>query len=103
MAMPKEAYYVWLCLKKHNAIILIVFMSFHLQWLLESFHLQWLLESFHLQRLMEFENGNFDHVFICNLTSLFACFRCLHQWKPHGGKPMSCLFFLDDHKNCSSE
>jgi len=94
MAMPKEAYYVSLCPKKHNAIILIVFMSFHLQWLLESFH---------LQGLLEFENGNFDHVFICNLTSLFACFRCLHQWKPHGGKPMSCLFFLDDHKNCSSE
>ncbi|XP_066583483.1 enhancer of mRNA-decapping protein 4 [Prorops nasuta] len=26
--------------------------------------------------------------------------RCLHQWKPHNGKPISCLFFLDDHKNC---
>lgn len=25
--------------------------------------------------------------------------RCLHQWKPHGGRPISCLFFLDDHKN----
>ena len=20
--------------------------------------------------------------------------RCLHQWSPHGGKPLSCLFFL---------
>ncbi|KAL4234139.1 enhancer of mRNA decapping 4 [Mactra antiquata] len=29
--------------------------------------------------------------------------RCLHVWKPHGGKPMSCLFFLDDHKNCSPD
>ncbi|CAH1779762.1 unnamed protein product [Owenia fusiformis] len=25
--------------------------------------------------------------------------RCLHQWKPHEGKPLSCLFFLDDHKH----
>ncbi|CAK9806176.1 Enhancer of mRNA-decapping protein 4 [Anthophora quadrimaculata] len=24
--------------------------------------------------------------------------RCLHQWKPHDGRPVSCLFFLDDHK-----
>lgn len=23
--------------------------------------------------------------------------RCLHQWEPHGGKAVSCLFFLDDH------
>ena len=23
--------------------------------------------------------------------------RCLHQWSPHGGKPLSCIFFLDDH------
>lgn len=25
--------------------------------------------------------------------------RCLHQWRPHGGRPISCLFFPDDHKN----
>ena len=25
--------------------------------------------------------------------------RCLHQWKPHGGRPVSSLLFLDDHKN----
>ncbi|XP_031786817.1 enhancer of mRNA-decapping protein 4 [Nasonia vitripennis] len=25
--------------------------------------------------------------------------RCLHQWRPHDGKPISSLFFLDDHKN----
>ncbi|KAK3581117.1 hypothetical protein CHS0354_033910 [Potamilus streckersoni] len=29
--------------------------------------------------------------------------RCLHQWQPHDGKPMSCLFFLDDHKNFNFE
>lgn len=29
--------------------------------------------------------------------------RCLHQWRPHGGRPISCLFFLDDHKNYQSE
>ncbi|KAJ8303214.1 hypothetical protein KUTeg_019610 [Tegillarca granosa] len=29
--------------------------------------------------------------------------RCLHQWKPHDGKPLSCLCFLDDHKNLSPE
>ncbi|XP_048508923.1 enhancer of mRNA-decapping protein 4 isoform X4 [Athalia rosae] len=25
--------------------------------------------------------------------------RCLHQWRPHAGRPISSLFFLDDHKN----
>ncbi|XP_032678141.1 enhancer of mRNA-decapping protein 4 [Odontomachus brunneus] len=25
--------------------------------------------------------------------------RCLHQWRPHAGRAISCLFFLDDHKN----
>ncbi|XP_012276185.1 enhancer of mRNA-decapping protein 4 [Orussus abietinus] len=25
--------------------------------------------------------------------------RCLHQWRPHGGRPISSLFFLDDHKS----
>ena len=25
--------------------------------------------------------------------------RCLHQWQPHEGKPLSSLFFLDDHKH----
>ena len=24
--------------------------------------------------------------------------RCLHQWKPHEGQPVSSLFFLDNHK-----
>ncbi|XP_078048281.1 enhancer of mRNA-decapping protein 4 homolog Ge-1 isoform X2 [Augochlora pura] len=24
--------------------------------------------------------------------------RCLHHWRPHNGRPISCLFFLDDHK-----
>ena len=25
--------------------------------------------------------------------------RCLHEWSPHGGKPVSGLFFLDNHKD----
>ncbi|XP_045761066.1 enhancer of mRNA-decapping protein 4-like [Maniola jurtina] len=25
--------------------------------------------------------------------------RCLHKWQPHDGKPLSSLFFLDNHKN----
>ncbi|KAL7302340.1 hypothetical protein TKK_0005001 [Trichogramma kaykai] len=25
--------------------------------------------------------------------------KCLHQWTPHEGRPISSLFFLDDHKN----
>uniref|UniRef100_A0A1B6MJB4 Uncharacterized protein n=1 Tax=Graphocephala atropunctata TaxID=36148 RepID=A0A1B6MJB4_9HEMI len=25
--------------------------------------------------------------------------RCLHQWQPHGGEPLSSLFFLDNLKN----
>ncbi|XP_028156608.1 enhancer of mRNA-decapping protein 4 [Ostrinia furnacalis] len=29
--------------------------------------------------------------------------RCLHKWQPHAGKPLSCLFFLDNHKNYNSD
>ncbi|XP_075211896.1 enhancer of mRNA-decapping protein 4 homolog Ge-1 isoform X2 [Lycorma delicatula] len=29
--------------------------------------------------------------------------RCLHQWKPHNGRPLSSLFFLDNHKNYNPE
>ena len=25
--------------------------------------------------------------------------RCLHQWSPHNGRPVSCLFFLDNHRD----
>lgn len=28
---------------------------------------------------------------------------CLHRWKPHGGKPVTSLFFLDDHKCVNPE
>jgi enhancer of mRNA-decapping protein 4 len=29
--------------------------------------------------------------------------RCLHQWQPHDGKPLSSLFFLDNHKTYNPE
>jgi enhancer of mRNA-decapping protein 4 len=29
--------------------------------------------------------------------------RCLHQWQPHGGRPLSSLFFLDNHKAYNPE
>ncbi|XP_064104541.1 enhancer of mRNA-decapping protein 4-like isoform X4 [Macrobrachium nipponense] len=29
--------------------------------------------------------------------------RCLHKWNPHDGKPLSALFFLDNHKRHSPE
>jgi enhancer of mRNA-decapping protein 4 len=29
--------------------------------------------------------------------------KCLHQWRPHDGRPISSLFFLDDHKHHHSE
>ncbi|XP_037866623.1 enhancer of mRNA-decapping protein 4 isoform X3 [Bombyx mori] len=29
--------------------------------------------------------------------------RCLHKWQPHDGKPLSCLFFLDNHNNYNSD
>ncbi|XP_074109863.1 enhancer of mRNA-decapping protein 4 homolog Ge-1 [Cotesia typhae] len=38
---------------------------------------------------------------VYNNTLQEAC--CLHQWKPHDGRPVSSLFFLDDHKNYNSE
>ncbi|KAJ0181557.1 hypothetical protein K1T71_002279 [Dendrolimus kikuchii] len=38
---------------------------------------------------------------VCMLTDTAP--RCLHKWQPHGGAPLSCLFFLDNHKNYNSE
>ena len=29
--------------------------------------------------------------------------RCLHKWSPHGGKPVSFIHFLDDHKDHNPE
>ncbi|CAG9567572.1 unnamed protein product [Danaus chrysippus] len=29
--------------------------------------------------------------------------RCLHKWQPHEGQPLSCLFFLDNHKNYNTD
>lgn len=29
--------------------------------------------------------------------------RCLHMWQPHEGKPLSSLFFLDNHRSHTSE
>ena len=29
--------------------------------------------------------------------------RCIHNWKPHDGKPVTSLVFLDDHKNPNPE
>ncbi|KAG8437789.1 hypothetical protein GDO86_008481, partial [Hymenochirus boettgeri] len=29
--------------------------------------------------------------------------RCLHEWKPHNGRPLSCLLFCDDHKKQDPE
>uniref|UniRef100_A0A8C5N2P6 Enhancer of mRNA-decapping protein 4 n=1 Tax=Leptobrachium leishanense TaxID=445787 RepID=A0A8C5N2P6_9ANUR len=29
--------------------------------------------------------------------------RCLHEWKPHGGRPLSCLLFCDNHKKQDPE
>ncbi len=29
--------------------------------------------------------------------------RCLHEWSPHDGRPLSSLFFLDDHRDHRSE
>ncbi|XP_073941302.1 enhancer of mRNA-decapping protein 4 homolog Ge-1 [Choristoneura fumiferana] len=29
--------------------------------------------------------------------------RCLHKWQPHGGAPLSCLSFLDNHNNTDTD
>ncbi|XP_075740924.1 enhancer of mRNA-decapping protein 4 isoform X2 [Rhipicephalus microplus] len=29
--------------------------------------------------------------------------RCLHRWSPHGEKPVTCLFFLDNLKACDPD
>ncbi|XP_039183452.1 enhancer of mRNA-decapping protein 4 isoform X2 [Crotalus tigris] len=29
--------------------------------------------------------------------------RCLHEWKPHEGRPLSCLLFCDNHKKQDPE
>ncbi len=37
------------------------------------------------------------------MHGLEAAPRCLHEWAPHGGRPLSSLFFLDDHRNHQPE
>ncbi|XP_014208396.1 enhancer of mRNA-decapping protein 4 [Copidosoma floridanum] len=44
----------------------------------------------------------FFQVFLVGTTSGQEC-KCLHQWQPHGGEPISCMFFLDDHKNFNTD
>ncbi|XP_045535054.1 enhancer of mRNA-decapping protein 4 [Papilio machaon] len=41
----------------------------------------------------------FFQVYMMNDSNL----RCLHKWQPHDGKPVSCLFFLDNHKNYNTD
>ncbi|XP_045511284.1 enhancer of mRNA-decapping protein 4-like [Colias croceus] len=41
----------------------------------------------------------FAQVYINSSTSP----RCLHKWQPHEGKPLTCLFFLDNHKNYNAD
>ncbi|XP_050685648.1 enhancer of mRNA-decapping protein 4-like [Leptidea sinapis] len=41
----------------------------------------------------------FAQVYVNSQTSP----RCLHKWQPHEGKPLTCLFFLDNHKNYNSD
>jgi hypothetical protein len=59
---------------------------------------------------IKFFSINFDQPTTCR-QGLFAdkiwiknwFFRCLHLWIPHEGRPISSLFFLDDHKNLTQE
>ncbi|CAF4188117.1 unnamed protein product, partial [Rotaria sp. Silwood2] len=43
---------------------------------------------------IKFFSINFDQPQTC---------RCLHLWIPHEGRPISSLFFLDDHKNLTQD
>lgn len=29
--------------------------------------------------------------------------RCLHEWEPHNGEPVTLLFFLDNYTNFENE
>lgn len=44
----------------------------------------------------------FFQVYLVGATNGQEC-KCLHKWKPHNGEPISCMFFLDDHKNYNPE
>uniref|UniRef100_A0A8B9LNN5 Enhancer of mRNA-decapping protein 4 n=1 Tax=Astyanax mexicanus TaxID=7994 RepID=A0A8B9LNN5_ASTMX len=35
-------------------------------------------------------------------SSTVSC-RCLHEWQPHNGRPLSCLLFCDNHKKQDPE
>ncbi|CAF1073408.1 unnamed protein product, partial [Didymodactylos carnosus] len=43
---------------------------------------------------IKFFSINFDQPNSCG---------CLHCWVPHDGRPISCLYFLDDHKNLTQD
>ena len=45
----------------------------------------------------------FFQIYLQNSGGVQQTPQCLHQWRPHDGKPISSLFFLDDHKNYHSE
>ncbi|XP_051580107.1 enhancer of mRNA-decapping protein 4-like isoform X1 [Myxocyprinus asiaticus] len=36
-------------------------------------------------------------------TRALKCLRCLHEWQPHNGRPLSCLLFCDNHKKQDPE
>lgn len=48
-------------------------------------------------------NVNLSFVQVYMLGSESEEPRCLHMWQPHDGKPLSSLFFLDNHRSHSNE
>ncbi|XP_075043540.1 enhancer of mRNA-decapping protein 4 [Mixophyes fleayi] len=48
-------------------------------------------------------NGNPQRLFFIEMLRSCILFRCLHEWKPHNGRPVSCLLFCDNHKKQDPE
>lgn len=49
--------------------------------------------------ILSFVNG----VLIFSSHSCTLLSRCLHELQPHGGRPLSCLLFCDNHKRQDPE
>lgn len=51
--------------------------------------------------LMNFQKETICSLWFSGLSSALS--RCLHELRPHGGRPLSCLLFCDNHKRQDPE
>lgn len=53
--------------------------------------------------VFSFSSMWFSHLCPLFTFAFFLKNRCLHELRPHGGRPLSCLLFCDNHKRQDPE